>query len=201
MKLSIEQQQLVEDNMALVHTVIKDRIFGVRSIGTFTYEDLFQIGCIGLCKAAYSDKFKYAYHRENAYSEENTHFSTYAYRLILNEILNGLAYATVRRAEISMDPEELSGLGIADHLNMDDEIADQEYHEALIAAMNKSALHASGTTAKGIQALVYSSQGYSSSEIASMMGAKSCHHVTAWMSKARKFLRSDPTILKVVQIA
>lgn len=59
---------LAEENMGLVHQVIKDKIHGYGQWGFYTYDDLFQIGCIGLCKAAAADK--------------GGTFSTYAYRLI-----------------------------------------------------------------------------------------------------------------------
>ena len=56
MTLTHEQQRLVEENMGLVGKVIKDKVHGLDQLKYFTYEDLYQIGCIGLCKAASSDK-------------------------------------------------------------------------------------------------------------------------------------------------
>ena len=52
MKLSPAQQQKVEDNMKLVGKVIKDKVHGPNQSGIYSYEDLTQIGYIGLCKAA-----------------------------------------------------------------------------------------------------------------------------------------------------
>ena len=80
MKLTAEERIIVEDNMGLVGRVIKDKVH--LPSGIFTYEDLFQIGCIGLCKAAATDR--------------GGCFSTYAYRLIWNEICDALIRATVR---------------------------------------------------------------------------------------------------------
>ena len=68
MKLSEENQRKVEKNLGLVHKVINDKVHGPYQLGIYTREDLFQIGCIGLCKAAATDK--------------GGNFSTYAYRLI-----------------------------------------------------------------------------------------------------------------------
>jgi len=188
MMLSPEQQRVVEDNLALVRKVISDRVYGIRNIGIFAYDDLFQIGCIGLCKAAYTDKYQ-----KNSSPGENTHFSTYAYRLILNEILSQLEYATIRRAEQTVDPHDWQ---IAEHtepVRLDEDVLNREFAETLHAALQDAAALASGVTAKGIKALVYSAQGYSSTEIAVMLGAKSCHNVTAWISKARKYLKKDPS--------
>ena len=71
-----EQRKIVEDNMGLVGKVIKDKVHGIGQPGVYSYDDHFQIGCIGLCKAAMTDK--------------GGCFSTYAYRLIWNEICDEL---------------------------------------------------------------------------------------------------------------
>ena len=80
MTLTPEQMRIVEENMGLVGKVIKDKVHGLGQTGTPEYDDLFQTGCIGLCKAAATDK--------------GGCFSTYAYRLIWNEILDELARST-----------------------------------------------------------------------------------------------------------
>ena len=71
-----EQQKIVEANMGLVGKVIKEKVRRLGQPGTPSYEDLFQTGCVGLCKAAMTDK--------------GGCFSTYAYRLIWNEICDEL---------------------------------------------------------------------------------------------------------------
>ena len=48
MTLTERQQRIVEANMGLVGRVIKDKVHGLGQEGAFTYDDLFQIGCIGL---------------------------------------------------------------------------------------------------------------------------------------------------------
>ena len=90
MTLTAEQQKKVEQNIRLVRKVINDKIHGPYQLGIYTYDDIFQIGCIGLCKAAATDK--------------GGTFSTYAYRLIWNEICDALIYSTRRQAaEFSSD--------------------------------------------------------------------------------------------------
>lgn len=56
MKLDSAQQERVSENLKLVHKVIHDRVHNPNQVGIFTYDDLYQIGCIGLCKAAATDK-------------------------------------------------------------------------------------------------------------------------------------------------
>ena len=65
-----EKNTLIESNTALVHSIVK------RYLGRgYEYDDLFQTGCIGLCKAAerFNPELGYA-------------FSTYAVPLIMGEI-------------------------------------------------------------------------------------------------------------------
>ena len=82
MILTAEQREKVQQNIRLVRKVINDKVHGPYQLGIYTYDDIFQIGCIGLCKAAATDK--------------GGTFSTYAYRLIWNEICDALIYSTRR---------------------------------------------------------------------------------------------------------
>jgi len=74
-----ERNKKIEENMGLVGQVIKDKVREIHRIGIYTYDDLFQIGCVGLCKAA--DTYR---------AEGDACFSTYAYIIIRNEIYDAL---------------------------------------------------------------------------------------------------------------
>ena len=78
--MNAEERKKAEENMGLVHKVISDKVHGTFQYGMYSREDLFQIGCIGLCKAVVSDR--------------GGCFSTYAYRLIWNEICDALVSST-----------------------------------------------------------------------------------------------------------
>ncbi len=197
MQLSIEQQRLVEDNLALVHKVIKDKVRGV-GIGVYTYEDLYQFGCIGLCKAACTDKFKYAYNRENTHFESEMRFSTYAYRLIWNEMCTQLEYST----KVSAESAETLLLYGAKTQGADGEDTDKaDARISLEKALAQALKSTSPTVAKGIQALRYMADGYTSAEIAMMMDSGSCHNITACISKARKHLKADAEFMKLMRSA
>ena len=84
MKLSQEQRKRVMDNLGLVRKVIQDKVHSPCQLGFYSYDDIYQIGCVGLCKAAATDR--------------GGVFSTYAYRLIWHEICSALIYATRRSA-------------------------------------------------------------------------------------------------------
>ena len=173
MKLNQEQQRIVSENMGLVGKVIQDKVHGINQLGIYTYDDIFQIGCIGLCKAACTDK--------------GGCFSTYAYRLIWNEICSALVYASRRSAsEFVTDPEIMINA-------KDTEQEDIENISEIRRILDQAEAAASGVEAKGIRALRLMNDGYTSREIGELMGA-SPNNVTAWISKARKALQSNSAL-------
>ena len=171
MKLTVQQQKLVEDNIGLVGKVIKDKVHGVSRMGFYTYEDIFQIGCIGLSKAAATDK--------------GGVFSTYAYRLIWNEICDALIYAS-RRASKEEQIEDFSVL-------CQKESWDTETKIELYEIINKVKKNTSSSLAMGIDALLLMNKGYSAKEIGRRLG-KSANNITALVSKAKKYLRCIPEL-------
>ena len=179
MTLTAEQQKKVEQNIRLVQKVINDKVHGPYQLGIYTYDDIFQIGCIGLCKAVATDK--------------GGTFSTYAYRLIGNEICDALIYSTRRQAtELSSDTIPLvveePAVSIAD-------VATQlDVQTALKAAKQE----ASPCVLKGIDAMIQMAEGRSSKEIGNEFGV-SANLVCAWVSKARKYLKSRPEILALAE--
>ena len=76
----------VEENLNLVHHIIWDKfISNTKSRnGRFEYDDLFQVGSVGLVKAA------------RTYDENGSKFSTYAASCIKNEILNYISLETTQ---------------------------------------------------------------------------------------------------------
>lgn len=172
MKLNPEAQRKVEDNLGLVHKVINDKVHGPYQMGIYSRDDLFQIGCIGLCKAAATDK--------------GGNFSTYAYRLIWNQICDALIYSTRRQAnEVTYDVSPYTA-------EADDN--DLTLGIAIDQALEKAKLEAPPSTVKGIEAIRLMSDGFSCREIGEQMGATD-KVVAAWISKARKFLKSRKDVL------
>lgn len=165
------QRRKVEENLGLVGLVIKERVHGIDQIGIFSYDDLFQIGTIGLCKAVQTDR------------PGKGAFSTYAYRLIYNEIMTQLDYATLHRREQATDPAELPGIFL------DDDLEQVESCRDLLALLDQAEQTAAGVTAKGIQAIRLLVQGYSNREIGDFYGT-SANNVTAWVAKARKYIKT-----------
>ena len=166
MKLTAEQQRKAEENMGLVGKVIADKVHGTY-FGSYTREDLFQIGCIGLCKAAATDK--------------GGCFSTYAYRLIWNEICTALISAT--RKASGEQPVELPILEIQG--------ANEEFTSALELEdlLERGERTAKGVAKKGIQALRLRLKGYSTRGDRCSPGSAGqlCHRLGG---QGRKYLRA-----------
>ncbi len=173
MTLTLTQQKKVEENMGLVGKVIKEKVHGISTMRFHTYDDLFQIGCIGLCKAVCSDNGSH-------------NFSTYAYRLIWNEICDQLVYASKRTSTelLSYDTQMQYTADKPAHVELK-----LSLEESLAKAKNE----ATPTVAKGIDALIMMNNGETAKEIGARLGA-SANLVTAWVSKARKFLQARPDI-------
>lgn len=171
LSLTEEQRVKVEENMGLVGKVIGDCVHTLDKGCIYDYDDLFQIGCIGLCKAAQTDQ-----------PGHKSAFSTYAYCLIRNEIYTQLEYATRRGREQATDPTELPCAAL------DEDLETRESCRELMGLLERAEATATGTTVKGIQAIRMRIDGYSSKEIGELLGAPA-NHVTAWISKARSHIR------------
>ena len=165
MKLTAEQQRKAEENMGLVGKVLADKVHG-RQFGSYTREDLYQIGCIGLCKAAATDK--------------GGCFSNYAYRLIWNEICNALVAATQRENK-ELVQEDL-------FWDRQEAPADTQAVLELKTLLDRTAQSVTGVAAKGIQAIRLRLEGYSTKEIGEKLGVPP-NYVTAWEAKAKQALR------------
>lgn len=175
MKLTVQQQRIVEDNMRLVGKVIQDKVHHPGSCGFYTYEDLFQIGCIGLCKAVATDR------------GEGGSFSTYAYRIIWNCICDALVYATLRQSTELITEDGT----VYDPNEYREECSDLQFD--LEAAMAKAREHAPPSIQKGMDALVLMAEGYSSTDIAAELNSAP-NRIRALASKARKYLQSLPEV-------
>lgn len=173
--LTPEEQVRVEENMGLVGDVLKKYIHAPPPGSVYSKEDLYQIGCIGLCKAVKSDKGAHA-----------GAFSTYACRLIRNEIYDALEYSTRRGREMATDPGEMP------QVRLEDELEQHVLCGALLDQFSRAEVLATGTAAKGLQAIRLLAAGYSNREIGEQFGVPA-NHVTAWVAKARKFLAAMPT--------
>lgn len=173
MILTSEQMRVVEENMGLVGKVIKDKVRGIGQPGTPEYNDLFQTGCVGLIKAVATDK--------------GGTFSTYAYRLIWNEIRDEL----VRNTRLVLNEQSADTIEIL--TKSSEQIMNPLETLDLRDIFRQAKKQARGGTARGIECLELTVQGYSSQEIGNIVGADSST-VRMWMTRARKYLKRIPEL-------
>lgn len=175
-RLTPAQQQRVEDNMGLVGKVIADRVYAPNKLGLFTRDDLFQVGCMGLCKAA--AKFK-----EGGKGQ----FSTYAYRTIYNEICDAMRYSTLRSGrEIATEQAALEEHPTGEVGSMDP-IGD------VFAILDKATAEASEPIRNGAKAMAMRADGFSAAEISESLAAPQAK-IRMWISRARKYLADVPEL-------
>lgn len=174
--MDLDQRKKAEENMGLVYKVIRDRVKGPYELGIHDREDLVQTGCLGLCRAVSTDR--------------GGCFSTYAYRLIWNEICDALK-TSLKRWKNETASDELPHI-------CHDGTDEWELHEALAGILKDAGQEAVPSVRKGILAMELMEEGYSSREIGERMGAPA-NLVCAWVSKARKYLREQPELVQLAE--
>lgn len=178
MRLTEDQQKVVEDNMGLVAKVIKDKVRNIDQGIHYSFDDLYQIGCIGLCKAAVTDK--------------GGCFSTYAYRLIWNEICDELIRSSrIERYHCYLNEDHLP----SDQIQWEDPCLNLLEQKVILETVKERAI---GMAAKGITCLELAVQGYTSAEIGRQMNAEAAT-VRMWMTSARRFLKEQPELKSCIE--
>ena len=178
MQLTEKQKLIVEENMGLVVKVINDKVRNVDQGIHYSFDDLFQIGCIGLCKAAATDK--------------GGCFSTYAYRLIWNEICDDLIRSSrIDRYHCYLNEDHIT----SELIHWEDPCLNLLEQKVILEAVKERAI---GMTAKGIACLELAAQGYTSAEIGKQMNAEAAT-VRMWMTSARRFLKEQPELKSCIE--
>lgn len=144
----------------------------------YNYDDLFQIGCIGLCKAAATDNGIGC-------------FSTYAYRVIWNEICDALIHATRHISkEASFDEGFLTSIPAKESIPSAESLD-------LKDCLNRTLKDAPEGTRKGLFAALLMAEGYSSQEAGDML-KMSANVARSLASRARRYLKDSPEYSQLV---
>lgn len=185
--LSRDQQKLVEDNLGVVKIVIHKSILVNDNLYGFEYDDLFQEGCIWLCKAAV------------CFDEgRNIKFSTFAEKVVANglrtycRLMHGKQkrYIAPPMKREPDEPEDYFEQLPAEDL-LDRLIEEQDISLLLQKCKRKYA----GTARLGIEAMEWKLKGLSGAEIAKLYHVKP-NLVGAWISRAAQKLRQDADFMK-----
>ena len=182
--LNETQRQMVSDALPLVEETIRNYIFSDRNKPDMNYNDLYQTGCLALCRAA----IRY----------DNTKpFEPYARRAVHNGLIDYCRMANVQPICILDEPvlSDLESTTAKDMLTYpDSEDFYQHCRRAeAILYLKKQQQDSSGGVQKGIYCLLKKAQGYTSHDMSVFFGVRA-NNIRAWMSLAAKKLRQDVTL-------
>ncbi len=184
--LDPSQKKLVEEHLQVVHWVIKTSIHVNESIYGFSYEDLFQEGCIWLCRAAIS------------FDEKIASFPTYAKKVVRNGLISYCRNLCFRQKRLQYLEAREHGELMADGkvlpaypAEVYDYLAEKEILELLESLSQEYA----GVTRLGIEAIAWKVKGLELKEIAAIYQVPSTY-VGAWISRSAKRLRGNERFLQ-----
>ena len=179
--LTKAQQELVINHISIVNWVIYENIRINKNAMKYGYEDLFQEGCIWLCRAAMT------------YDVTLAKFGTYAKVVVRNGL-----YSYCR--QIDSHPVRCTHFSENDHgeLTVDGKelTASDTFEQKLslietIDLLESCAKRYNGITKLGIEALELKVRGLSVTEIARLYDVPPSR-VGAWISRSKEKLRTDP---------
>lgn len=179
-RLTEEQQKLVEEHLCVVYWVIRESIHVNETIYGLGYEDLYQEGCIWLCRAAAS------------YDASRAQFATYAKKVIRNGLCSYCRQICGKQSRISYLSEGEHGELMADgaELQQSDDFRAQISRMETLELLKSRANAYSGVAKLGIEALELKITGLTVTEIAQMYDVPASH-VGAWISRSVAKLRKD----------
>ena len=151
-RLTQEQRELVKENLTVIDCVIRSCVHANNNICGMEYDDLYQIGAIGLCKAA--SRYK---------QSKQAAFSTYAFHVVKNTIIDYLRGLNTRLRVQSCFLEESERYIKQQYMT---DLAGTLYERELLRALQQSKENCSGSVRKGIEAIELKMQGYSGRDIA-----------------------------------
>lgn len=172
------QISLVEENIAVINTVIFKRIIYNNNTYGLEYDDLYQEGCLLLCKAA----MKYD-------EDKNCSFKSFAYVVVLNGLISYCRKINKKNKDESLyvqTQKEMSCTNLISHKDLQEQIDECD----IICFLENIKKQYSGTTRLGIEALEWKVKGFSGSEIAKIYNVTP-NNVGAWISRALKKLKKN----------
>ena len=179
-KLNAQQQEMVEKHLDLVSIIIRRYINTNEQIRGLEYDDLYQCGCLALCKAAHC-------------YDSRVKFTTFAGTVIRNALLDECRKAKIvyshnlsYDASVNSDDDDT----FAELLEDTSDITDSILGEELMSIVKSAKKTHKGAVLKGIEAIELRIKGYTGAEIARMYGVKN-NNVTSWISKAVAVLKSE----------
>ena len=179
-----KQQRLVEDNLHVVKLAIHKNIIVNDSLYGFEYDDLYQEGCIWLCKAAVSFD-----------ETRNVKFSTYAERVVINGLRTYCRLMCRHHIQLPAQKEQDEEVFSLDQIPAEDTLEQLFEEQDIYILLQSMKQQYSGTIRLGIEAIEWKVKGFSGAEIAKMYGVKP-NLVGAWISRASSRLKKNSDFMK-----
>lgn len=175
--LSAEQRNMVENNLQLVKRTIYKYITVNQTILGLDFDDLFQEGCIWLCKAA-------ATFRE----DKGVKFETYAEKVVSNGLRTycRLTYSKQKRILSLSDCEEVEFDEPIVLKSYDNDLIEQD----ILRFLQNLKSEYTGVARLGIEAIEWKVKGFTGTEIANTYDVKP-NMVGAWISRAVQKLKKN----------
>lgn len=182
-RLTPEQQKLVESHLPLVHWIIRDAVSVNESVLGFEYDDLYQEGCLWLCHAA-------------SYCPGLAKFPTYAKTVVRNGLLSYCRQMYAKQRNLIHLESDENGDFLERHIPayQTDSFSARTGTLETLDLLSSSAKNYTGIAKLGAEALGMKIQGHGISEIAARYHAPPSH-VGAWISRAARKLRDSPAFL------
>ncbi len=182
LQLTPQQQRLAEDHLHIVRQAIHAEIIVNETIFGFEYDDIYQEGCVWLCKAAACFQ-----------PEMDVKFATFARKVVSNGLRTYCRLMCSKQKRLitlpsTSDPDDSI-------LAMDQFPSEDRWHEVLAQMdceimLERLKQQYTGSIRLGIDAIRWKAQGYTGTQIAAMYGVKP-NMVGACISRAAKKLKHN----------
>ena len=183
-----DQQKLVENHMDIVKWTIRIHITVRESIVGLGYDDLFQEGCLYLCKAAAT------------YDEARSEFVTYAQVVVRNGLMSyckkmdNAQKRAIAICDLHLDSEDSNGDTLLEALPDSFDTETAVLNNDVILLLESIKTEYTGVARLGIEALELKIKGFNGADIARMYGVRQ-NHIGAWISRATKKLRNNEAFM------
>lgn len=182
--LTSDQQSLVEGHMEVVDRVIRLAIKSNEYVCGLSREDLYQEGCLALCRAAAT------------YRPGMCRFATYAFPVIRNHLYDYCKAIQSGRRHIPTVSLECLSAASPVETGWEDEVERRLTEAALVELLPRFKHRYRGTARLGIEALEWKALGYTAEEIAQRFHV-SPNYIRACISRSLQKLRREREIQAV----
>lgn len=185
--LNNQQQSLVEENLGVVKLAIHKSIIVNDNLYGFEYDDLYQEGCIWLCKAALSFD-----------ESRDIKFATFAEKVVTNGLRTYCRLMCGKQKHHILLPaqSELDENGYSLEQIPAEDMLDKLFEDQdVFLLLQKCKQQYTGTARLGIEAIEWKVKGLSGAEIAKIYDVKP-NLVGAWISRAAQRLKKNHAFMQ-----